>query len=65
MDRCERDIREVLKGKTIKRVIPTDCYAFTVTKKALECDDGDIYFEFTDGTKLRIWNTEWGGIEIE
>ena len=65
MDRCERDLREVLKGKTIKRVTVSDCYTYEITGKWIECDDGYIYFEFTDGTKLKIWNSEWGGIELE
>lgn len=64
MGRSERDLREMLKGKTIERVKVTECYAFSVNEKELECDDGDIFLVFTDGTKLRIWNSEWGGIEL-
>jgi hypothetical protein len=60
-------ITETLRGKTVKAVYYSR-YSGNVeedTPTSLEVDEGDIIIAFEDDTKLKVWNSEWGGIEIE
>jgi hypothetical protein len=58
---------ELLRGKTIKDVrrkredIPT---SLTDKENEIECDGGVIILEFSDGTIVEVWNSEWGGIRL-
>ncbi len=58
---------ETLLGKTIKAIYPrqNDAWsvkAYQVKEDGINCDAGNIILEFTDGTTVEIWNSEWGGI---
>jgi len=58
---------DALLGKTIKAIYPKadDTWSvkgYTVTEKDITCNAGKIILEFTDGTSVEVWNSEWGGI---
>jgi len=39
-----------------------DCW--DVDEEGVEIDGGDIYLLLDDGTVLKFWNSEWGGVKI-
>ena len=64
---------ETLLGKTIKAIYPEKDDPekanhgwserhYEVDEENITCDAGVIIVEFTDGTSMRVWNSEWGGI---
>lgn len=59
-------IEKILIGKTIKGIVYDD---FLIPdndeNKELSIDSNDIYILLSDGSKLKIWNSEWGGIIYE
>ena len=58
-----------LIGKTIKAIYPRqdDAWSmknYSVTEEDISCEGGSIMLEFTDGTAVEVWNSEWGGIRV-
>ena len=63
-DKLEAFKKKII-GKKIVDIIVEPYWEPYYDEKNIECDAGDIYLVLDDGTKLRIWNSEWGGIEIQ
>jgi len=53
-------------GKTIKNIKETDSYSIPKGEEIFGFgnEDGEIEIEFEDGSKLRIWVSEYGGIDF-
>ena len=62
----EIKISKTLEGKIVKQIYSREINADINTNNSqeLEIDAEGIIIEFTDGTKINCWNSEWGGIEI-
>ena len=58
-------ISKILKGKRILEVKTyTNGGMEANDKKDCEVDTGKVYIECEDGTIIKCWNSEWGGIEV-
>jgi len=57
------EISKTLYGKKIVGVF-YDGEKQEGTSSELEVDGGDIYILLDDGTVIKVWNSEWGGIEV-
>jgi hypothetical protein len=60
-------INENLKGKTIVRVIPhcKDRMIAVNTEYEYHLEtEGEFLIELSDGSFLKVWTSEWGGITI-
>ena len=60
---------KLLVGKTIKKIYPRkdgeyDREEYEVDASDIRNDSGGIIIEFDDGTKIDVWNSEWGGINL-
>lgn len=73
------DIADNLVGKTVKAVYPLDSPEGEVLKSRTEDEEegefyleigdydegqGETVIEFTDGTYLTAWASEWGGLSF-
>lgn len=60
------EIEKMLIGKTIIGVVYDDFLTpDSDENKNLSIDGGDICILLSDGTKIKHWNSEWGGIKHE
>jgi hypothetical protein len=65
----EEDLTKILKGKMIAMVTYMPDEYLEVEKRlkpdkaSLRYDTGEIYIILDDGTLIKAWNSEWGGIE--
>ena len=58
-------IIDKIVGKKIVNVEIKNCQNKDYLKEdSIVCDSGDIFIYLDDGTVLRFWNSEWGGIEV-
>ena len=65
MDKMEHaEIEKELIGKTITGVIfDPDCtHPNCNDTESLTIDNTDIFICLSDGSKIKCWNSEWGGI---